>query len=197
MKRAGLRVGRLSGDDLDQILRRAREAEPTYDHVGSTLDPRRWDGPAVRIHHIEVGRGETAFVAARTALATWVPQLALGADPALASHPVALGGTVLVVLRRGPVQLVVPNRIVTVIDEPRRFAYAYGTLPGHSERGEESFMVEWLGDGSVRATIRLQASAGTRFTRAVAPVVRRLQTAAARRYLRAVAAHVAGRSAPS
>jgi len=26
-------------------------------------------------------------------------------------------------------------RIVYVIDEPRRFSFAYGTLPGHAERG--------------------------------------------------------------
>jgi uncharacterized protein (UPF0548 family) len=41
-------------------------------------------------------------------------------------------------------------RIVYVVDEPKRFAFAIGTLPGHVEKGEERFMVEWLEDDSVR-----------------------------------------------
>ena len=40
-------------------------------------------------------------------------------------------------------------RIVYVIEEPRRFGFAYGTLPGHVERGEERFCVEWQGDDTV------------------------------------------------
>lgn len=32
-------------------------------------------------------------------------------------------------------------RIVYVIDEPRRFGFAYGTVLGHVERGEELFLV--------------------------------------------------------
>lgn len=40
-------------------------------------------------------------------------------------------------------------RVVYTIDEPRRRGFAYGTLPGHAERGEERFLVEMLDDGSV------------------------------------------------
>jgi uncharacterized protein (UPF0548 family) len=40
-------------------------------------------------------------------------------------------------------------RIVYVVDEPKKFAFAIGTLPGHVEKGEERFMVEWLADGTV------------------------------------------------
>ena len=32
-------------------------------------------------------------------------------------------------------------RIVYVVDEPHRFGFAYGTLPGHVESGEELFLV--------------------------------------------------------
>jgi uncharacterized protein (UPF0548 family) len=37
-------------------------------------------------------------------------------------------------------------RIVFVIDEEgevRRYGFAYGTLPEHVERGQESFVIEW------------------------------------------------------
>jgi len=40
-------------------------------------------------------------------------------------------------------------RIVYVIDEPDRFGFGYGTLPGHAYRGEERFLVERLDDDSV------------------------------------------------
>jgi uncharacterized protein (UPF0548 family) len=33
-------------------------------------------------------------------------------------------------------------RIVYVIQEDRRFGYAYGTLPEHAESGEERFLVD-------------------------------------------------------
>jgi uncharacterized protein (UPF0548 family) len=196
MNVGGLRFGRPSDRELAELLQLAREGKVTYDHVGSTLDPRRWDGPAVRSHDVEVGRGEAAFGAARAALQTWVPQRGLGADVVPAQQLVALGETVLVVLRFGPFFVVAPDRVVVVIDEPRRFAFAYGTLPGHPERGEESFTVEWRPDDSVQATIRVQAGPATLAARAAAPFVRSVQGAALRRYLRAITGYVTRAEAP-
>jgi uncharacterized protein (UPF0548 family) len=186
----GLRIGRPTEAELSRLLREAEAAEPTYDHLGSTLDPERYGSGRVRAHDVCVGRGAQDFLAARTALQTWVPQLALGADAAISSSRVAEGETVVIVFAKGPFHLVVPNRIVAVVDEPRRYAFAYGTLPGHPECGEESFTVEHLPDDTVQATIRVEAKAGSPVTRAMEPVVLRLQAAALRRYLRAVADHV-------
>jgi uncharacterized protein (UPF0548 family) len=39
------------------------------------------------------------------------------------------------------IRLRAPCRIVYVIDEPDRRGFAYGTLPGHPERGEEAFII--------------------------------------------------------
>jgi uncharacterized protein (UPF0548 family) len=47
-----------------------------------------------------------------------------------------------------------PCRVIYVVDEPRRKGFAYGTLPGHPESGEEAFIVEQTEDGSVWLTIR-------------------------------------------
>ncbi len=193
----GVRIGRPTEAELARLLEAAKAAEPTYDHVGSTLDPERHDGPAVRASTVCVGTGEKAFEAARRALQTWVPQLALGADAALSSSLVAEGVTVVIVFGRGPFHLVVPNRIVAVVDEPRRFAFAYGTLPGHPECGEESFTVEHLPDDTVQATIRVEARAGSAAARAIEPVVLRLQAGALRRYLQAVVDHVRAGGPPT
>jgi uncharacterized protein (UPF0548 family) len=197
MRIGGLYLGALSANTRGQLLRGARETVPTYAHIGSTLDPEQHDAAGLRTRHLEIGHGRAAFAAAAQALRTWVPRLAIGADIEPPDQPVVHGATMLVILRRGPVTVVAPNRIVGVIDEPRRFAFAYGTLPGHPERGEESFTVEHLPDDTVRATIRVQAGPGTCWARAAAPVVRRLQLAALRRYLDAIADFVTSATEPS
>ncbi len=46
-----------------------------------------------------------------------------------------------------------PVRVVYVIDEPARRGFAYGTLEGHPESGEEAFVVDRTEDGSVWITI--------------------------------------------
>ena len=51
----------------------------------------------------------------------------------------AVGSEVIVHL--GPVQA--PCRVVYVVDEPDRRGFAYGTLPGHAESGEELFLVRY------------------------------------------------------
>jgi len=191
MNLAGVRTGRLSDDLRDRLLGAARRAEPTYDHIGSTLDPTRWSDPAVRVEHLDVGTGQADFDAASGSLRRWGAQPGIGAHVEPPDEPVRVGGTVLVVLQIGPLYVIAPNRIVEVVDEPGRFAYAYATLPGHPERGEESFSVELLDDGTVRATIRVQAVPATLPARLAAPVVRWLQGAALRGYLRAIAAAVA------
>jgi len=190
MNLGGLHIGRLSATEAQQLLSRARADAPTYEFVGLTLDPERWTNPKLYWRQREVGRGEEAFVAARQALQSWVPQRAIAdiVDPAPA---VKTGETVVIILRRGPFWVAAPDRVVAVIDEARRFGFAYGTLPGHAERGEEGFTVEWQTDGTVLATIRVLAGPATPAARAAAPVVRLLQRVALARYLEAIAGHVA------
>ena len=51
----------------------------------------------------------------------------------------AVGSEVMVGL--GPLRA--PCRVVYVVDEPDRRGFAYGTLPGHPETGEELFAVRY------------------------------------------------------
>jgi uncharacterized protein (UPF0548 family) len=183
------RLGRAPLGELDRALARARTAAVTYDHVGSTLDARRFPGRAPRSFGVELPGAGAAFDAAAAGLRAWVPQRGLGArihPPGAALEP---GTTLLVVAAFGPAELVAPNRVVEVVDEPGRFGYAYGTLPGHPERGEECFLVERVARGALRLTVRVDAVPGTALTRALGPLVPRAQAAAIRRYLRALAAH--------
>jgi uncharacterized protein (UPF0548 family) len=77
-------------------------------------------------------------------------------------------------------------RVVTVTDEPDRFGFAYGTLPVHAERGEESFTVVRRPDGDVRFEIVAVSRPRHPLARLCPPVARRLQRAATERYLDAM-----------
>ena len=80
-----------------------------------------------------------------------------------------------------------PVRVIYVVDEPRRKGFAYGTLPGHPEDGEESWMVEQRDDGSVWITIRAFSRPATRWWWAVYPALRIAQAYYTNRYLSALA----------
>jgi uncharacterized protein (UPF0548 family) len=64
------------------------------------------------------------------------------------------GDTAILLLGWGALSLRIPVRVVYLIDEPTRRGFAYGTLPGHPESGEEAFIVEQRDDDSVWLTIR-------------------------------------------
>lgn len=99
----------------------------------------------------------------------------------------APGDTVQLVIPFGPFGVRAPARVVYIIDEAARKGFAYGTLPGHPEDGEEAFIVEHRDDDSVWITIRAFSRPSSRFWRAVSPILRLVQEFYTSRYLRALA----------
>jgi len=93
-----------------------------------------------------LGDGERVYAAARAALGRW-EQFRLGWVEAYpADTPLRPGEVVAVVARVLGVWWVNACRVVYIVDEAgptSRFGFAYGTLPGHAESGEERFLVEW------------------------------------------------------
>lgn len=165
---------------LDDALAEASGHEVTYAHVGSTLDP----AVACRTRTVELGHD--TFDVGVEGLKAWVCHRGIGADVHPKGAPIAAGTDVLVVLRAGPIRLLVPDRIVAVVNEPNRFGFAYGTLPGHPERGEEAFLLERHDGGRTTATIRVAAQGDWLIARIAAPILRLLQRAALNRYLAAL-----------
>ena len=80
-----------------------------------------------------------------------------------------------------------PVRVVYTVDEPARRGFAYGTLPGHPESGEEAFLVERHADDSVWVTIRAFSRPSRWYWWLVYPVLRIFQERYTRRYLRVLA----------
>ena len=148
-------------------------SELTYAEVGAT----RGDGtlPA-GYHHLRrrmrIGKGEAAFHAAADAVLEWRMHKELRLHPQ-ADH-IRAEPDVNLWLQVGTRHLVLIRahcRIVWVVDEPRRKGFAYGTMPGHPESGEESIVVERAGDDSVWLTIRVFSRAAKWYTRLAGPLL--------------------------
>jgi uncharacterized protein (UPF0548 family) len=172
---------------MNRILDRARQRNLTYDAVGSTAG----DGFPVGFRHDHHERrlpGADSFERAKQGLTRWAAHEGVGAR-IFPGGAVEDGQTVLVDLRFGLLHIVAPCRIVYIVDEADRFGFAYGSLPGHPECGEESFLVERGGDGSV-FHIRAFSRPVDPLVRMGAPVARRIQLRITRGYLDALAGYV-------
>ncbi|MGW5238854.1 DUF1990 family protein [Monashia sp. NPDC004114] len=96
-------------------------------------------------------------------------------------------GTVVVMyLGVGRLALQVPCRVVAVVDEPSRQGFSYGTLPGHPESGEESFVLDHRADGSIQLTVAAVSRPASLPARLGGPLTRAAQAIATRRYLSAL-----------
>ena len=166
---------------------RLAEANWSYAEVGATAG----ELPAQYHHltrHVAIGRGHQVFADAASAVAGWQVQLRAGLTVS-ASAPAAVPGAVAVLgLGIGPVRLSAPCRVVYAVDQPRRQGFAYGTLPGHPESGEEAFIVEHHDDDTVGFTIRAFSRPSTTVARIAVPGGRLLQGWITGRYLRSLRA---------
>ncbi|MEO8328867.1 MAG: DUF1990 domain-containing protein [Candidatus Nanopelagicales bacterium] len=90
----------------------------------------------------------------------------------------------------GLLSISAPCRVVSVVDEADRRGFAYGTLAGHPESGEEAFVVERVRELGAPTVIRLRIVAFSRpdawWARLGSPVSHRVQAAVTRRYLRSL-----------
>jgi uncharacterized protein (UPF0548 family) len=133
---------------IERFLREQAAQPFTYPAVGATASV---PPPGYVIDHtrIVLGDGEAVFDAAKAALTRW-DQFRLGwLEARPGDAPIAVGQTVAIVARSLGVWWLNACRIVYVVDEERRYGFAYGTLPGHIGQGEERFLVERDADGRV------------------------------------------------
>ena len=154
---------------------------------GSEYLPGRW---SVLLETRVIGQGREAFVAARDRILSWQMHRDAGV------RVVAVDGTpppdalpalqVRLSIGVGPIMIPAPCEVVTVIDDEHEAGFAYGTLSGHPEQGEEAFLVTLTNEdvvvGSVAAFSRPVPWAAVG-----APVMQRAQRIIARRYVNAMA----------
>ncbi|MEU9039991.1 DUF1990 domain-containing protein [Streptomyces sp. NPDC048352] len=141
-------------------------------------------------HRTRIGHGRAVFAAAGAAVTDFRMHRATGAR-VRADGPAAPGARVEVGLGAGPLRITVPCEVVWVPEGPDRAGFAYGTLTGHPESGEESFLVELDADGTVWFEVTAFSRPAAWYTRLAGPLVPVLQRGYARllgRRLRALAA---------
>jgi uncharacterized protein (UPF0548 family) len=154
----------------------------TYPEVGATAGP-----PPPGYRHLgfvsQVGAGHLRYEEAADAVMHWGMQRGAGLRVEASSDVVEVGAVVVVKMGF----LKAPCRVVYVIDEPGVRGFAYGTLPGHPESGEERFVVR---HDPVTAAVYAEVSAFSRpatwWSKAGGPLTSLAQRMIAKRYVRAV-----------
>ncbi|MFF0545235.1 DUF1990 family protein [Nocardia thailandica] len=155
----------------------------TYPDVGATRTAPPAGYHAFR-HRRRIGHGRTVFERGAEHILAFGMQKGVGIFGE-STTPVAREGTELTVrLGLGPAAITAPCRVVYVLDDPDRRGFAYGTLPGHPESGEELFAIEYdPSDDSVYGLVTAFSRPATWYTRLGGPAARLLQSWFARRYL--------------
>ena len=154
----------------------------TYREVGATAGPL----PA-GYHHMHksaaIGSGPRRFEDAAAVVMRWGMLRGAGLRVEASTEVAAVGSEVLVGM--GPLRA--PCRVVYVVDEPDRRGFAYGTLPGHPESGEELFAVRYdPATDEVYAEVTAFSRHGTWWSRLGAPAASLAQRIVSERYLTAL-----------
>ena len=134
-----------STESIRRILSEQAKLDFSYSPVGATAHTPP-AGYVVDRTRIELGAGESVFLAAKAALQRW-EHFRLGwVEPWPPETPIQSGEVVAIMAWTAGLWTLNCCRIVYVVDEAgpiKRFGFAYGTLPGHVESGEELFQIEW------------------------------------------------------
>jgi len=132
--------------EIEIFLAAQRDLPFSYEEVGASKD-KIPSGYPINHHRIQIGNGANAFTAAKKAIQNWTMYRLEWTRLFPFDTPIAVGETVCVVVNHRFCWSINPCRIVYLIEESageiERYGFAFGTLPGHSEEGEERFTVEW------------------------------------------------------
>lgn len=165
-------------DSLSRFVEEQAALGFSYAAVGATAGTPP-AGYVVDRTRIELGVGESVFHAAKAALQRW-QQFQLGwVEMWSPNTPLEDGQVVAIIGWAMGFWWLNACRVVYTVDEVgplTRFGFAYGTLPGHVERGEERFLIEWNRDNDQVSYDILAFSKPNRImTRLGYPLVRRSQ----------------------
>jgi uncharacterized protein (UPF0548 family) len=171
---------------MERLLEESRGAHPTYADIGATLGGERPEGFHHDRYESVLGHGPEAFQRAVTGLKHWEAHRVPGVRVFPENQEIHTGATVVVTLGTPLLSLAAPCRIVSVIDGQTRWGFAYGTLPGHPEQGEEAFVVSISPDETVRFEVVAFSRPGDPLVRLSGPIGRGVQKGGTNTYLRAL-----------
>ena len=139
-------IRRPTDQQICEYLARQAQQPFSYEAVGCTrVELPVMPGWNVDRQRVLLGRGREVFEAAKGGISQWLmfpPAIARICNRDQAPRQDLVVG-VLYKVWLLPLWILFPARVVWIVDEPRRFGFAYGTLADHPERGEERFVAEW------------------------------------------------------
>ena len=179
-----------SDAEIKNFLEGQRSLAFSYPEVGAT----RGTAPAgydVNHHRGRLGTGPQAFERAVEAMKRWKMYETGWTRLCWPDAPIADGRVVGVVGRHLGFRSLNACRIAYVYEDEetslRRFGFAVGTLPGHVERGEERFTVEWKeADDDVYYEVFSFSRPAHPLVKATQPLARRIQRRFAAESLRSM-----------
>lgn len=178
------RLRRPSDEECERLLTGTARADLSYPEVGATRSGQLPRG----YHHdrcsLTIGPA-SLFDAKAESLLRWRAHLGAGVNVIPGDSITSSGSDHLVLIKLAAIWIVAPVRIVYLIEEPDRRGFAYGTLSGHPESGEEAFVVERHGDRT-EFHITAFSKPANLLVRVGSPVSRAIQSATTRRYLQAL-----------
>ena len=131
-------------NQIRHFLAQQRNQGFSYAEAGSLQPPLR--GYKNDYNRVRLGEGSATFQNAVEAVRSWQMFNIGWLQLCWPDAPIEVGSTVAVLARHFGFWSMNACRIARVIIEDgpvRKFGFAYGTLPDHVERGEESFTIEW------------------------------------------------------
>jgi uncharacterized protein (UPF0548 family) len=181
-------VGLLRAASLDALA----AAPFTYPDVGATRDRRVPPAYPSREAAAVVGTGAEAFDRAVAAVFDWRMQRAAGLRVRASDSPRTAGTVVVLTAGLPRLGYDIPCRVVWAQTTGDEQGFAYGSLPGHPESGEEAFLVSRGADGTVVFRTWVFSRLASPLARLGGPVSRLVQGAAISRYVDAVRRAAAG-----
>jgi uncharacterized protein (UPF0548 family) len=136
------------------FLEKEKTLEYSYKEVGSTQKETLVAGFDNDFNTLELGHGPAVWEAAKEAIRQWKMFPGGWACIWPENTPIQQGEHVAMLAKVMGLWWLNSCRIVYIVDNQDQFGFAYGTLPGHAECGEELFMVEKTADGTVRYVLK-------------------------------------------
>jgi uncharacterized protein (UPF0548 family) len=157
------------------MLEAQRDVGFSYPEVGATATspPRGYNVDHARFL---LGQGPVTFSRGKLAIQRWEMFHNGWTHLCWPDAPIHCGVDVAMLARGFGLYSINFCRIVYLVDEPRKYGFAYGTLPDHVETGEERFVVEWLEDDTVWYDVFAFSRARHVLARIANPAVRKLQS---------------------
>ena len=136
-----------SVEEIDNFIAAQSNLPLSYAEIGATVNHASPAGYPINHLCKELGKGRQTYKKAVDALRSWQIYATKWTEVFPANAPIEKDEVVVMIVKHLGFWSLNPCRVVYTIEEKakliERNSFAIGTLPAHSEKGEERFTVEW------------------------------------------------------